>query len=195
MTGTPASSILWRRLDRAGHEAARVVTGEGGPSLEGSAVFEHDGRPCRPDYLVACDTTWATLSTRVSGWIGDRVVDVAIAADHERRWRLNGAPCDGVNGCLDVDLHFSPSTNLLAIRHSPARPRDRRRSARTRRVLRFPDFQLEVLEQVYRRTGRSTYRYESAGGRFIADLEVHESGLVTRYPGLCETVSVTTSVL
>jgi len=30
------------------------------------------------------------------------------------------------------------------------------------------------------------YRYESAGGRFTAELEVDAYGFVTRYPGFCE---------
>ncbi|MDQ5857137.1 MAG: putative glycolipid-binding domain-containing protein [Acidobacteriota bacterium] len=30
----------------------------------------------------------------------------------------------------------------------------------------------------------ATYRYESAGGRFTADLTVDDAGLVTFYPGL-----------
>jgi hypothetical protein len=55
--------------------------------------------------------------------------------------------------------------------------------------LRFPSFQLEPLEQLYRRTGETTYRYESAGGRFTADLEVNEAGLVTHYPGFCKIVA------
>ena len=52
--------------------------------------------------------------------------------------------------------------------------------------LRFPGFALEPLEQVYRRTAPGVYRYESAGGRFVADLDVDENGFVRRYPGFCE---------
>jgi hypothetical protein len=43
---------------------------------------------------------------------------------------------------------------------------------------------MRPLEQVYRRTGRTTYRYQSNGGRFRADLEVNEAGLVTSYEDL-----------
>ncbi|MGH9318200.1 MAG: putative glycolipid-binding domain-containing protein, partial [Thermoanaerobaculia bacterium] len=48
--------------------------------------------------------------------------------------------------------------------------------------LRFPSFRLEPLEQLYRRVDAATYRYESAGGKFVADLEVNAAGLVTSYP-------------
>jgi hypothetical protein len=52
--------------------------------------------------------------------------------------------------------------------------------------LRFPTFNLERLEQIYRRTGPLTYRYNSAGGSFIRELQVNEAGLVTSYPDFFE---------
>ncbi len=48
--------------------------------------------------------------------------------------------------------------------------------------LRFPGFTLEPLEQVYRRVDNVLYRYESAGGKFVAELKVNALGLVTVYP-------------
>ena len=50
--------------------------------------------------------------------------------------------------------------------------------------IRFPGFELEPLTQVYRRLDENTYRYESGGGRFAADLQVNETGFVTNYPGI-----------
>ena len=48
--------------------------------------------------------------------------------------------------------------------------------------LRFPGFTLEPLEQIYRRVDAVIYRYESAGGKFVAELKVNAVGLVTLYP-------------
>jgi hypothetical protein len=50
--------------------------------------------------------------------------------------------------------------------------------------LRFPGFELEPLAQVYRRVDAGTYRYESGGGPFVADLQVNAAGFVTDYPGI-----------
>ena len=47
--------------------------------------------------------------------------------------------------------------------------------------LRFPGFTLEPLDQLYRRTAPLVWRYE--GGSFVRNLEVNETGFVTRYPG------------
>lgn len=178
-------SILWRRLDRPGHEAARLEIGDTGARLAGAAVFVHEGNPARLDYDVSVDRAWRTTSGRVTGWIGDRAIDVAVSAEEGGRWRMNGAVVPAVEGAIDLDLNFSPSTNLLPIRRLGLAIGEEGvvRAA----WLRFPSFELEPLEQVYRRLSESTYRYESAGGRFVAELSVDARGFVMRYPGFCET--------
>lgn len=179
-----AHTILWRRLDLPGHEHARVATQGAFWRLSGTAVFLHQRQPCRLDYFVACDPRWQTLSGKVSGWLGAEPVEIEYSVDSRRRWRLNGAEVPGVEGCLDADLNFSPSTNLLPIRRLNL---EVGQEARVRAAwLRFPSFRFEPLEQVYRRVGPAAYRYESDGGRFTADLDVDGAGFVTRYAGLWE---------
>jgi hypothetical protein len=114
--------------------------------------------------------------------VGTDLIGVKIDIDSDRRWRLNGEECAEVAGCIALDLNFSPSTNLLPIRRLNLAIGQ---EAGVRAAwLRFPSFKLEPLEQIYRRTGPSFYRYESAGGRFVTDLEVDEAGFVTHYPNL-----------
>lgn len=174
------ATILWRRLDQPGHEAARLAHGEVGWHLLGTTVFQSDGRPCRLDYRVVCDAKWATLSGQVTGWLGSDPIHVEVEVE-AGRWRLNGVDSPAVNGCTDLDLNFSPSTNLLPIRRLNLAVGSQ---ASVRAAwLRFPSFELAVLDQVYRRTSESTYRYESAGGTFVADLRVNSVGFVTEYPG------------
>jgi hypothetical protein len=171
--------ILWRRLDRPGHESARLFFENALWRLTGAAVFAHEGQPCRLDYTVVCDSDWKTLRASVAGWIGREVIDTRLSVS-SGRWIIDGSECPGIENCIDIDLNFSPSTNLLPIRRlnlavgeeTPVRAA----------WLRFPGFVLEPLDQIYRRTGEKTYRYESAGGSFAADLEVNEAGFVTLYP-------------
>ncbi len=172
-------TILWERLDRPGHESARLLRGDLEVVLEGSAVFGHQGAPCRLDYVVVADGRFRTSRATVRGWLGERAVEIEITAE-AGRWSVNGAACPEVEGTVDLDLNFSPSTNLLPIRRlgldvgqeSPVRAA----------WLRFPSFDLKPLEQEYRRIGPSRYRYRSEGG-FEAELEVRSSGFVTLYPG------------
>jgi hypothetical protein len=51
-----------------------------------------------------------------AGVIGGQEVDLRASVDVKRRWQLNGLECASVQGTLDIDLGFSPSTNLLPIR-------------------------------------------------------------------------------
>lgn len=175
--------ILWRWMDRPGHEASRLEAIGGEWHLRGTSVLMHEGEPCRLDYQIVCDGGWRTRSASVRGWVGAREVDAQIETDGQR-WRLNGTEVPAVEGCVDVDLNFSPCTNLLPIR------RLRLEVGGAGRVsaawLRFPSFQLERLDQTYHRTGERTYRYESADGAFVRDLDVDEAGFPTRYPGFWE---------
>ena len=174
----PTRTILWRRLDEPGHEAARLSQSDTGYQLGGSAAFAHEGRPCRLDYVVACDVGWRTVSCRVTGWVGAQSIDVGITVDTGGRWWMNERECAAVAGCVDVDLNFSPSTNLLPIRRldlSVGQAADVRAA-----WLRFPSFELQPFDQTYRRLAPATYRYASASG-FEASLEVNDVGFVTRY--------------
>lgn len=178
------TTILWTRVDGSGQEAARLDETAQGHELSGSAVFVEDALPVRLDYQIVCDDDWRTRSASVRGWLGPKAVDIAISAD-DGRWLMNGAIVDAVHGCIDVDLNFSPSTNLLPIRRLALEPGQ---SALVRAAwLRFPSFRLEVLEQTYRRLANDVYEYES--GSFKARITVNDAGLPTEYAGVWRAVA------
>ena len=177
----PDAAIMWRRLDVPGHEAARLSTRNGLWILAGTALFLHERLPCRLDYSISCDSAWQTRSATVSGWIGLNEVAVDLRVDASQRWWLNGNEAPQVAGCVDADLNFSPSTNLLPIRRLNL---SIGQSAEVMAAwLRFPSFDLEPLRQTYRRIADRTYRYESGDGSFVRDLEVTDMGFVAVYPG------------
>jgi hypothetical protein len=175
-------SILWRRVDQPGHESARLSSRQASWHLAGTAVFSHNHQPCRLDYVIVSDARWHTSSGRVTGWIGSETVEIELAVDGAGQWRLNGRACSPVTGCIDLDLNFSPSTNLLPIRRLGLAVGQ---EASVRAAwLRFPGFTLEPLAQRYRRLAVQTYQYESGGGTFVTELQVNPAGFVTHYPGI-----------
>ena len=109
-------SILWRGFLLPGHEACRLFSQDSRWHLEGTAVFSHEQQPCRLDYQVICDAAWRTLSTNVEGWLGNTIVGIQIRIDPTGHWLLNEVEQPDVMGCIDIDLNFSPSTNLIPIR-------------------------------------------------------------------------------
>ncbi len=175
-------SILWRRLDQPGHDAALLTERATGATLEGMAVFKESGRPCRLHYVVECDAGWRTVSARVTGSLDTTLVDLAIGADGTRAWRFNGQSCPAVHGSADVDLSFTPATNLLPIRR--VKLATGQRAEVSAAWLRFPELTLEPLDQVYERVSEFTYRYSSRQGSFVALLETNATGFVTHYPNL-----------
>lgn len=176
-------SILWRRIDRPGHEVCKLYQVDSEWRLEGTAVFlSDDGRPCRLSYLVRCDTSWKTLTGSVSGWLDNDSVNIEVSVDSLQRWQLNGIEKPAVFGCTDLDLNFSPSTNLLPIRRLGLAIGEK--EAVKAAWLRFPSFELEPLSQIYSRLDETTYRYSSNNGKFVREIKVNEVGFVTEYPGL-----------
>ncbi len=176
--------VFWRRTDGPGHECARLVYHEPFWQLGGTAVFAHEGRPCRLEYAVACDAAWRTLRADVGGWVGSRRIRFSLTATAQRVWQVDGRPCPAVAGCLDVDFGFSAATNLLPIRRlGLAVGQSAPVSAAW---VGLPGFEVEALAQVYRRLGETSYHYATADGTFATDLEVNPAGFVVRYPGRCE---------
>lgn len=147
-------------------------------------MFMDERQPCRLEYLIECDHTWTTQSAKVSGWVGEKPIEIEIVADPDRNWFFNGNEQPAVKGCTDVDLNFSPSTNLLPIRRLNLAPGQQ--APVSAAWLRFPSFKLERLDQTYRRLDEARYRYESNDGAFVAELKVNAFGLATSYPELWE---------
>ncbi len=176
--------ILWQRLDQPGHEACRFVSHDETQELIGTAVFVEQQQPCRLDYGIVCDAHWQTLTATIEGWIGHKPIVISLSVDAQHRWHYNGQPIADVTGCIDLDLNFSPVTNLLPIRRLNLAVGE---AAQVRAAwLRIPTLRLEPLAQVYRRLTTTTYQYESAGGTFVAQLQVNTSGFVTTYPDFWE---------
>jgi uncharacterized protein len=182
-----AASILWRRLDTPGHDACRLEQVDDGWQLEGTAVFRQDGAPARLTYHLACDLAWCTREGRVSGWLDLQPVDLRIARTAGGAWTLDGVVVTGLESCVDLDLGFTPATNLLPLRRlalatgqaadAPAAWLDVSAGA------------LSVLPQRYERRDEATYWYESPSAGYAALLEVIPIGFVREYPGLWQAES------
>lgn len=176
--------IVWRQLDRPGLDTARLAETRSGWDLSGTAVFLHESSPCRLDYQITLDPNWQTRAALISGWVGTRTILMDVRVDNTPDdgplWWLNYQQIPEVKGCVDIDLNFSPATNLLPIRRLDLAVGQ---FAELRAAwLRFPGFTLEPLSQVYHHTRPAVYQYESDGGAFTAALTVNPLGFVTDYP-------------
>jgi hypothetical protein len=176
--------MLWARLDTPGHDACRLSEHDDGWQLEGSAIFVHERQPARLAYRLTCDRAWRTQHGKVNGWVGAAPVDFEIARSADGTWSFNGAAVGGLEACVDLDLGFTPATNLFQLR---------RLALAEGQAVDAPVAWLDVasgaldrLSQRYERRSTLTYWYEAPRFGYGALLEVDASGFVRRYPGLWE---------
>jgi len=179
-----AASILWRRIDTPGHDACSLRQSDVGWRLDGCAVFVHEGAPARLDYDLMCDRSWRTLRGNVDGWIGTEPIDFKIARSADGLWTCNGAVVPGLEACVDLDLGFSPATNLFQLRRLALT--EGQAADAPVAWLDVSSGALELLVQRYERRSKVTYWYEAPRFNYAALLEVDALGFVLRYPGLWE---------
>lgn len=165
-----------------GHEVCRLFFRALQWHLKGTAIFTVDKKSCQLHYHIVCDSEWNTRSGLVEGWIDQQHIRVSIRQDAGHNWWLNDVEILAVAGCTDLDLNFSPSTNTIAIRRLQLAVGGEKQINAA--WLKFPAFTLEKLVQNYQRLDENLYRYESGGGRFLADLRTDHMGFVIDYPGI-----------
>ncbi len=180
---------LWQWVQRTGLERFKLLQGTDEWVLRGTILILGDHGPAEARYEVVCDGAWHTRSATVSIREGHDRRELRITAENGR-WHENGHPNENVNGCIDIDLGWSPSTNTLPIRRLRL---DVGKASGTIMAawVRFPDLKLEPLPQQYLRISEPLYRYSSRGGAFVAQLSVDDEGLVVEYEGLWSRVSQT----
>ena len=177
-------AILWRRLDTPGHDACRLVEVGEGWRVEGTAIFRHEGQPAQLRYRVTADPTWRTEHGEVTGWIGDAPVNLSIAREADAGWSINGSRVPELRGCVDLDLSFTPATNLLAIRRIALAVGEAADAPAA--WLDIDTWTLVRLPQRYERRTESSYWYESPTAGYAEVIEVTEVGFVAQYTNLWE---------
>jgi hypothetical protein len=179
-----ATSILWRRLDAAGHDACRLVHEGERWRLEGAAAFRDDGAVAQLAYRVTCDEYWRTLDAHIHGSLGSVEVDIGLRRSASGVWILNGEAVPGLRECVDVDLGFTPATNALQIRRVGL---DVGQAADVPVAwLDVAARQLSVLEQRYERRTETEYWYEAPRFDYAGMLVVNSAGFPIVYPNLWE---------
>jgi hypothetical protein len=179
-----AASILWSRLDTPGHDACSLRENDVGWQLDGAAVFLHEGVPARLTYNVTCDGSWRTRSGEIDGWVGTEPIAFSITRSAEGMWTRNGDAVPGLEDCVNLDLGFSPATNLFQLRRLALA--EGQAADAPVAWLDVPSGALDLLLQRYERRSEFTYWYEAPRFNYAALLEVSSIGFVSRYPGLWE---------
>lgn len=144
-------------------------------------MLREAGAIARLDYLVTCDPSWRARTAEVRGWWGERAVDLRIERRGEQ-WSVDGVAAQAVDGLVDLDLGFTPATNLTLLRRL-----DLELGQAADVDVAWIDLgrgTLTRLTQRYERRSATTYAYEAPSFGYSALLEVGPEGFVVRYPDL-----------
>lgn len=170
--------LVWivERPDLAGAERCVLAATDGGWQLSGSVVASFDRRPIDVRYRITVDDGWRTRTVAVT--MDDLTAARRLELRSTRgRWSVDGDPAPHLDGCIDVDLGVTPSTNTLPIRRLGLGVGEEREVEVA--WVRFPELRVDRGVQRYTRLSEDTWRYRSGG--FTADVLVDGNGLVVRY--------------
>ncbi len=167
--------VLWTSEDLVSAEHFRLETDRSGARLSGTTVIVFEGRPAHLDYEVMVDEAWRTSSAHIE-LVGHRSVGVDITVD-AGEWTINGNVDPALAGCVDIDLGWTPATNVLPIRQLGVDVGDAAEVIAA--WLQFPELTIVANRQRYERLGDTTWRYRSGPFDFV--LETTADGIVTRY--------------
>jgi hypothetical protein len=176
---TTLATAFWRRLDVPGHDAARMSQTASGYELVGQSVFLDPRGPTALRYMLDLAADWSTREGQVSGFIGERNIDTRITRG-TRGWMLNGKGF-GMADVVDLDLGFTPATNMAQLKRVNLSPGD---SAKFDVAwLEAGDEELVRLPQAYRRMSEFDYDYESPTSDYRGTIVLARSGFAEVYPG------------
>lgn len=175
------AQILWTRLDTPGQDTCRLLRLDTGWQLEGLAVFREQHQPYSLYYIIECDSYFHSQQAEIIGYEGDQQIHYSIRRKGND-WFMNGEKQPESEGLIDLDLGFTPATNLLAIRRLQLEIGQEGESVAA--YLNFPDKRLTSLSQTYRRLSAESYKYESPSTNYSHSLTVDSSGFVIHYPEL-----------
>jgi hypothetical protein len=147
-------------------------------------VFLQGDVPASLDYAVLCDAEWVSRQGHVRGWLGDECVELTAVRAEDGTWTLNGRVVPALEHCADLDLGFTPATNLLPLRRLALEVGEA--AEITSAWLDVEAGALEPLRQHYERRTQDTYWYEAPRFDYAAMLDVASSGFVRLYPDLWE---------
>jgi uncharacterized protein len=177
-----ARSFLWMKDDPLGMEHATVSIGDGGLEATSTAFGTHP-IAYRLDLELQVDAGWVTrrlgLTASGDGW------SRSLELTREATWGVDAGaiPAD----VLDVDVQYSPLTNVMPIRRLGL-DRPGATGSFVMAWVSVPSLTVSLDPQHYTLLGTDggelRVRFESGDGSFTADIRCDADGMVVDYPGI-----------
>jgi uncharacterized protein len=169
--------IAWDGTPEWRVEVAEVVLAEDGITGTGAQIGSAP-RPYRAFYEIDARGDWITKRFRVEvAGVG------SIELRHDGKGAWTGVKnADDLDGALDVDLAFSPLTNLMPVRRHRLHEQPGTVDFAMAWVS-LPDLAVHRSEQRYEHLEPGRVRFSDDSG-FVAELELDADGVILLYPEL-----------
>jgi hypothetical protein len=176
-----STTIIWRKIDTPGHDACSLYQNAFGWAICGTAVYLFNNTPALANYLVTCDTSWQFLHGKINGFVESKAFEFTISRKNGL-WTLNAVPVSGIETCIDLDLGFTPATNLIQLKRL-CLPLNKKAEVPVAWID-ISEGALKLLPQSYERKNEISYWYTAPSAGYSGLLEIDSTGFICNYPGL-----------
>lgn len=179
------SELIWQHLDAAGWEHVRIQADHPGWNVYDSILIrQHGDQVLRGGYTLVTDKEWKTLELRLMLETEPGVMDgIHLLTEGDCKWTdAQENPMPELDGCLDVDVRWSPLTNTLPINRIPLVAGEEQEIRVV--YIDLPGLVVRPRVQRYLRTSDDAVRYISETRDMEFDIVTDSEGFVAEYPGL-----------
>ena len=174
--------MRWRRLDMPGIDVCELRPLADGWCVEGVAEYGTGAERARLNYMVEAGDDWVTRRALVEGTAGPATIKLEVERRIDGSWHVNGEHARSVDGLFDIDLGFTPATNLFPLRRLALEPGEVADAEAA--WLDDRSWTFARLPQRYERRDARSCWYQAPTAGYEGLLVVNAEGFVEEYPGL-----------
>lgn len=179
------TELIWQHLDAPGWEHVRVISDHPAWTVFDSVlVREHGGNVLRGGYTLVTDKQWRTLELRLMLESSPGNMEgIHLLTEGDGRWTdANEQHIPELDGCLDVDIAWTPLTNSLPINR--LRLEQGEKHAIRVAHISLPDLLIASVHQRYERADNSRILFSSVLQPDHVAISIDEVGFVSNFPEL-----------
>jgi uncharacterized protein len=180
-----AKEIMWQSLESPGFEHVRIDDSHPGWDVYDSMfVRENEGSVRRGGYTLVLDKNFRTLEIRIMvEQSPGSMTALHLLASGDGTWTdADEQHIPELDGCIDVDIQWSPVTNTLPVRRLGLETDSE--EAIPVAYIELPSLRVTRATQRYTRIDNRTVQYTSETRDFVRELTLDDDGFVVLYPDL-----------
>lgn len=174
------TELIWQHLDAPGWEHVRIIEDHPGWTVFDSIlVREHQGQVLRGGYTLVIDKSWRTLELRLMLESAPGSMEgIHLLTEGDGRWTdANEQHIPELDGCMDVDIQWTPLTKSLPINRLGIEQGGEHSVPVA--YISLPNMTIEPTIDHYQRTGSSKVTHTSSRDRADQMLSIDRDGLVS----------------